>query len=77
MNWLDKTATLNSINVNIGDLQFLETELQLLVNSIWKEALRDLLSKYYFFRVTQYLNAQDYKSIEKLEGILDLINQIG
>jgi hypothetical protein len=77
MNWLDKTATLNSITVNIGDLQFLETELQSLVNSIWKEALRDLLSKYYVFRLTQYLNAQDYKSIEKLEGILDLINQIG
>ena len=77
METLDKLNVNNSITVSIWDLEFLEREFLDLIQSIWKEAIKDLVSKYYFLRVSQYLNTKDYKSIEKLEGLLDLYNNIG
>lgn len=74
---LDKLNVNNSITVSIWDLEFLEEEFLNLIQSIWKDAVKDLVSKYYFLRVSQYLNTKDYKSIEKLEGLLDLYNNIG
>ena len=74
---LDKLNVNNSITVSIWDLKFLEEEFLNLIQSIWKDAVKDLVSKYYFLRVSQYLNTKDYKSIEKLEGLLDLYNNIG
>ena len=77
MKTLDKLNVNNSITVSIWDLEFLEEEFLNLIQSIWKEAIKELVSKYYFLRVSQYLNTKDYKSIEKLEGLLDLYNNIG
>ncbi len=77
METLDKFNVNNSITVSIWDLEFLEREFLDLIQSIWKEAIKELVSKYYFLRVSQYLNTKDYKSIEKLEGLLDLYNNIG
>ena len=77
METLDKFNVNNSITVSIWDLEFLEKEFLDLIQSIWKDAVKDLVSKYYFLRVSQYLNTKDYKSIEKLEGLLDLYNNIG
>lgn len=77
MKTLDKFNVNNSITVSIWDLEFLEREFLNLIQSIWKEAIKELVSKYYFLRVSQYLNSKDYKSIEKLEGLLDLYNNIG
>ena len=77
METLDKFNVNNSITVSIWDLEFLEKEFLGLIQSIWKEAIKELVSKYYFLRVSQYLNTKDYKSIEKLEGLLDLYNNIG
>lgn len=77
METLDKLNVNNSITVSIWDLEFLEREFLDLIQSIWKEAIKELVSKYYFLRVSQYLNTKDYKSIEKLEGLLDLYNNIG
>lgn len=74
---LDKWNVNNNITVSIWELEFLEKEFLDLIQSIWKDAVKDLVSKYYFLRVSQYLNAKDYKSIEKLEGLLDLYNNIG
>jgi hypothetical protein len=48
-----------------------------LINRLPKDDLKDLLKNFYFLKVTDCLNTQDYKSIEKLEGILDLINIVG
>lgn len=77
METLDKWNVNNNITVSIWDLKFLEEEFLNLIQSIWKDAVKDLVSKYYFLRVSQYLNTKDYKSIEKLEGLLDLYNNIG
>lgn len=77
METLDKLNVNNSITVSIWDLEFLEREFLDLIQSIWKETVKELVSKYYFLRVSQYLNTKDYKSIEKLEGLLDLYNNIG
>ncbi len=77
METLDKLNVNNSITVSIWDLEFLEREFLDLLQSIWKETVKELVSKYYFLRVSQYLNTKDYKSIEKLEGLLDLYNNIG
>ena len=77
METLDKLNVNNSITVSIWDLEFLEREFLDLIQSIWKETAKELISKYYFLRVSQYLNTKDYKSIEKLEGLLDLYNNIG
>ena len=77
METLDKWNVNNNITVSIWELEFLEKEFLDLIQSIWKDAVKDLVSKYYFLRVSQYLNTKDYESIEKLEGLLDLYNNIG
>lgn len=77
MEKFDKLNDSNSIVISIWELEFIEKEFLNLIQSIGKEKVKDLIWKYYFFRVSQYLNTKDYKSIEKLEGLLDLYNNIG
>lgn len=76
MKTIDKEAVKNNLNISIGDLEFLEKELLELTKSIWKENLLELLSKYYFYRVSKNLNAREYESLGKLEGIMDLYNTV-
>lgn len=76
MKTLDKEAVKNNLNISIGDLEFLEKELWELVKKIWKDNLKQLLSKYYFYRVSKNLNAREYESLGKLEGIMDLYNAV-
>lgn len=73
---LDNIENSNIMKVSIWDLKFLEEKLVQIVEVIDKDLVIELLSSYYFFQVSSYLNTKDYESIEKLEGILDLINQI-
>ena len=73
---LDNNAVVNTINISIWDLLRTKDDIASIIHDMNKDDLKELLTKYYFLRTSEYLNTKDYKSLEKLEGILDLINQI-
>jgi len=73
---IDNKNKINTMYISIWDLISLENEISDLVKSIWHERLKILLEKFYSYKLSQYLNWRLYQSIEKLEGIKELIESL-
>lgn len=63
----------NNINVEFNNKNIAE-KLEVLLKSLKREEVKELISTYYSYVAQQHVNDKKYEEISKLEGLVDLYN---